>query len=142
MAGPTFTKINEGCTLTAKKDSRGWEIGYGCNRPDIVEGLVWTQEQADGQFEIDYASAEAHAIAVVGQEVWENLSSIRRAALIDAAYELGQAGLEQFHKMLAAIKINDWPIACQECLNSNYAENQVPLRAKRVAYMLLHDQWP
>lgn len=143
MDGLTFTKLNEGCTLTAKKDSRGWEIGYGHNSPSVHEGLVWTQEQADQQCEeIDYPEASGQAMVDVGQDCWETLSEVRRAALADMAYESGGQGLLEFHKMIAAIRAGNWYTACQECLQSRYAKAQVPKRAAKVASMLFHDQWP
>ena len=38
----------EGCELKAYLDGGGvWTIGYGSTGPDIIEGLVWTQEQAE-----------------------------------------------------------------------------------------------
>lgn len=41
-------KYAEGCKLTAYKDIVGiWTIGYGHTGPEVKEGLVWTQEQAE-----------------------------------------------------------------------------------------------
>lgn len=38
----------EGLRLEAYQDQVGvWTIGYGDTGPDIVQGVVWTQEQAD-----------------------------------------------------------------------------------------------
>lgn len=38
----------EGCRLKSYRCPAGiWTIGYGNTGPDVVEGLVWTQDQAD-----------------------------------------------------------------------------------------------
>lgn len=45
----------EGCRLTAYPDPATggdpWTIGYGATGPDITEGTVWTQQQADDDLE-------------------------------------------------------------------------------------------
>jgi lysozyme len=46
-------------------DGRPWTIGWGSTGPEIVKGLVWTQEQCDSRFEADvsrYAYEVARAI--------------------------------------------------------------------------------
>jgi len=49
--GLMVLKHFEGCELKAYPDpgSGGapWTIGYGCTGPDICEGLVWTQPEAE-----------------------------------------------------------------------------------------------
>lgn len=43
-----LVKRFEGCRLTAYQDAVGiWTIGYGSTGPNVREGLVWTQAQAD-----------------------------------------------------------------------------------------------
>lgn len=61
-AGLALLKLFEGCRLTAYQDQNGiWTIGYGHTGPEVVEGLVWTQEQADAQLALD-ASWAATAV--------------------------------------------------------------------------------
>ena len=44
----------EGCVLRAYKCPAGvWTIGWGATGPDIVEGLRWTQAQADDRLARD-----------------------------------------------------------------------------------------
>lgn len=46
--GIATLKMLESCKLTAYQCSAGrWTIGYGETGPNIVPGLVWTQQQAD-----------------------------------------------------------------------------------------------
>lgn len=41
-------KSFEGCRLQSYQDSGGvWTIGWGATGPDIKQGTVWTQDQAD-----------------------------------------------------------------------------------------------
>jgi lysozyme len=51
----------ENCVLTAYWDPYGkcWTIGWGHTGKDVYEGLVWTQEQADGARDHDILSADA-----------------------------------------------------------------------------------
>ena len=47
-AGLALTKAGEGLRLESYQDSGGvWTIGYGHTGPEVHEGLVWTQEQAE-----------------------------------------------------------------------------------------------
>ena len=58
-AGLSLIESFEECRLTAYQDQHGiWTIGWGHTGPEVVEGLVWTQEQADAQFAKDLIWAE------------------------------------------------------------------------------------
>ena len=139
--GRQYTQAFEGCTLTATKDTEGWEIGWGHNDPNVVPGLVWTQDQADRQFEADYTTAFQVAAEEVGLGTWYRLDPIRQAALTDMAYELGQPRFAEFQHMLAAVRASSWKMAHDQCLDSVYA-HQVPVRAGKNASVLLTGQWP
>lgn len=84
-----FVKNQEGCVLTAYPDpvSNGepWTIGYGATGPDIVQGTVWTQEQADTDLE--------SRLRTLGAEITGHLrvavNAYQMAALVDFAYNLG-----------------------------------------------------
>lgn len=42
----------EGCRLEAYRDQKEvWTVGYGCTGGNVVDGTVWTQEQAEGQLQ-------------------------------------------------------------------------------------------
>ena len=74
----------EGCKLKAYPDPKTggapWTIGYGHTGPDVHEGLVWTQKQADAAFIEDIAVFEdiaGWAIDVdVTQGQWDAFVSI------------------------------------------------------------------
>lgn len=141
MDGPTLTREYEGCDLVAKPDTRGFVIGWGHNGPDVFPRLVWSQDQADAAFVIDYAKAVAGATADVGNVVWNELDDVRQAVLADMSFELGAVGLKDFRRMIAAIASEDWPTAYDEMLASSYAV-EVPKRAKANAELLLTGTWP
>lgn len=55
----------EGCKLTAYRDGGGvWTIGWGHTGPDVHEGLIWTQAQADAALVTDLQTAAiaAHSL--------------------------------------------------------------------------------
>lgn len=82
-----FTKRWEGCKLTAYWDNAGsvWTVGYGATGPDIVEGTMWTQAQADADLR--------RRLAVIGSGIAAHapvqLTPNQMAALADFAYNEG-----------------------------------------------------
>lgn len=68
---------------------------------------------------------------------WKHLGAVRRAALIDVAYQLGCAGFSKFAKTIAALGAGDYQAAHDELLDSKYAKHDTPERAKRIAKMIL-----
>ena len=57
--GKALIQHFEGCKLKAYPDpgtgGAPWTIGWGTTGPDIHQGLIWTQAQADARFEADLA---------------------------------------------------------------------------------------
>jgi lysozyme len=87
----TITKQSEGCRLTAYQDSAGvWTIGWGHTGPEVNEGIVWTQEQADAQLLKDMALAEANVRSVVQIP----LNQDEFIALCDLAFNIGTGNLD------------------------------------------------
>ena len=136
--GESYTAGNEGCRLGAYQDTGGvWTIGYGVTGPEIGPGVVWTQRQADYEFMVRYASARLAASRVAGQ-CFAALAPWRQYALVDIAYECGQAGLAKFEKMLSAVRNEDWATASAECLDSELPRG----RAQKNAAALLTGESP
>lgn len=75
----------EGCRLVAYLcPARVWTIGWGATGPDVKQGVVWSQEQADARLEHDlgvYLSGSARLCPLVSDE--------RLGAIADFAYNLG-----------------------------------------------------
>lgn len=63
-------KFYESCRLKAYPDpgtgGAPWTIGWGHTGPEVVPGLVWTQEQADAQLLLDVASRESAVFSAFG----------------------------------------------------------------------------
>ena len=140
MDGRAWTQSFEGLTLVAKPDAKGmWVIGRGHDIPPSP-GRTCTIQDADTWFDIDYGEL---AIAAARRDVpnFDMLDPIRQAALVDMAFEDGQAGLAGFREMIAAIGKLDWTSTSAECLASLYAQ-QVPGRAHANARILLTGEWP
>jgi lysozyme len=89
-AGLKLTERFEECRLTAYQDIRGiWTIGWGHTGPDVYEGLVWTQEQADAQVLIDTQNAVNH----VNRDVTFAINQNEFDALVDFSYNAGCGAL-------------------------------------------------
>lgn len=61
------------------------------------------------------------------------LDKERKYALLDMCFQLGIDGLLGFKNMLSAMGRGDWECAARECLNSKYAKEDTPKRAKRIS---------
>lgn len=86
QAGLDLIKSFEGCKLTAYPDPGTggvpWTIGWGHTGPDVHEGLVWTQQQAEAQLAYDmvkYANQVTHALsgALTNQHQFDALVSFQ-----------------------------------------------------------------
>jgi lysozyme len=108
--GLALTEQFESCRLTAYRDSKGvLTIGWGHTGPEVTEGLVITQEQADEWMLSDVAGA-VHSVnsmvtAPVTQEEFD--------ALVDFTFN---AGCGHFHgsTMLALLNKGDYHGAAGE----------------------------
>lgn len=124
----------EGCELNAYPDplSGGdpWTIGYGHTGPEVHQGLVWTQDQADNQLATDISTVESQLD--VRAPWWRSLDDIRCEAVVCMAYQLGVSGFLAFHNMIAALQAHNWDSAADNALDSTWAR-QTPTRAKCVA---------
>lgn len=86
-----FIKSFEGCRLQSYKDQGGvWTIGWGSTGPSIVEGLVWTQDQADRDLATRVQKLEDQFHLYVTRN---SLSQDQVTALTDFAYNLGFGAL-------------------------------------------------
>lgn len=133
-AAVALLKVDEGYRQFVYIDTRGYEtIGYGFN---LKEGL--SQQECALILELRVQVLDAQ----LGQIPWySNLDQIRAAAILDLAYNLGVAGLLQFHNMIQALQAKSWKQASSELLSSQYA-TQVPNRCYRLAQILLTGQLP
>lgn len=113
-----YIKGIEKCKLVAYRDSKGvWTIGYGETGPDIVEGLTWTQEQADAGFLKRYMSFEDSVLRMVAPY---HLSELQIAALISFEYNVG-AGALWSSDILKFVRIHDYIKAVKAFMGYDHA---------------------
>ena len=85
-AGLDLIKSFEGCRLKAYKDIVGVvTIGYGATGPDIEDGMVWTQEQADERLARDLEKFCAGVEELVQVDINDN----QFASLVAFSYNVG-----------------------------------------------------
>lgn len=124
-------KKDEGCSLTAYKDTLGvWTIGYGHTGPEVHAGLVWKQEHADAELTGDIL---AHNYALLKALPWvPGLDPVRRRVLQNMCFNLGINGLLGFHNTLHFVQIGEYGEAADGMAASLWAK-QVKGRARRLA---------
>lgn len=84
--GLHLTELFEGDVLHAYKNTNDvWTIGYGHTGPDVHEGLVWTQQQADAALMKDIF----WATRVVNALVTASLTQNEFDALVDFVFNVG-----------------------------------------------------
>jgi len=128
-------KRDEGLRLTAYRDTVGkLTIGYGRNLDD--NGI--TQSEADMMLINDIASHED----LVHQFLpWtDSLDEVRRAVLVNMAFNVGVHSLLGFKQTLQAIHDGDYAAAAAMMLQSKWAE-QVGPRAYRLSRQMETGQW-
>src|SRR6266853_1409476 len=102
--------IAEGCKLQAYQDAVGvWTIGWGHTGPEVHEGLVWTQSQADSQLGLDMLVHYQELVSSYSRIV--DMSPARQAALLDFVYNegIGQFQSSTLRKDLLLGKLDDVP---------------------------------
>jgi len=89
QAGIDLIKEFESCELEAYPDKKTggdpWTIGWGATGPDIYEGVVWTQQQADERLERDVEAREA----IVNEAVTVDLTQGQFDAMVSIVFNVG-----------------------------------------------------
>lgn len=118
--GLALTKSFEGCKLESYKDSAGlWTIGYG-HRAGVIEGMVWTQEQADQQLADDIQWANA----VVNKDVTVDLNQNQHDALVDFCFNCGSGNFGE-STLLRLVNLEKFQLASEQFGVWVYAGGQV-----------------
>lgn len=122
-------KIDEGCRLTAYKDTVGvWTVGYG--HAHVAPGTVWTQAKAEAVLISDVTE---HNALLAEKLPWiAKLDPVRRRVLQNMAFNLGIAGLLGFKNTLEYVRTGQYDEAARNMLASKWAR-QVGNRAVRLA---------
>lgn len=101
----------------------------------------WPDDLIDLVFANDLRTADQACIAIFGAVEFAAFSAPRQGAFTDMAFEMGETGLREFERMIAAAQIGEWQTAAAEALASDWAA-QVPARAKQDATMIVSGEWP
>jgi lysozyme len=123
-----FLELHEGLRLKVYKCTAGKDtIAYGRNLNDRGVSV----EEADMMLANDIAEHEKWCSEQFSF-FWFDLNEARQAVLIDMTHNLGQSGLLQFKRFLAALSVGDYVTASKEMLDSRWAV-QVGQRAVRLS---------
>jgi lysozyme len=119
--GLAMTESFESCRLTAYQDVKGvWTVGWGHTGPEVVEGLVWTQSQADAALESDMA----YAVSKVNSMVTVELTQGQFDALVDFAFNCG-CNAEKGSTLLKLVNQGDMDAAANEFEKWDHASGKV-----------------
>ncbi len=119
--GLRLTKQFESCRLTAYRDVKGiLTIGWGHTGPEVVEGLVWTQEQADQALYDDTMDAQDCVNAVVKVPLTQGEFD----ALVDFTFNAGRTAFKG-STMLALLNQSNYHGAAGEFEKWDHASGKV-----------------
>lgn len=123
--------LDEGYCSHLYKDSKGFNtIGYGFNLDKIQ------MPQDVSSLWLDHIINDTEYTLSKALSFWNDLDPVRKAVLINMAYNLGITGLLAFHQMLEYLAKKDYISAEKEMANSKW-NNEVSLRAFRLRRMML-----
>ena len=126
-----LVKLHEGLRLLPYRCTAGkLTIGWGRNLDDRGIDL----DEAEYLLRKDLLLAEKDAKTFAG-EGWNSLSEVRKAVLIDMAFNLGSSRLSAFKKFKASLDGRDYERAAKEMLDSRWAV-QVGRRATKLSEMM------
>ena len=121
LKGLALIKSFEGCKLDSYQDSVGvWTCGYGTTGPDIVEGITFTQAQAERRLMDSLDSVEQ----CVERHVTATLTQNQFDALCAFVYNVGCVAFSG-STMLKKVEAGDFVQAAQEFQRWNRAGGNV-----------------
>src|SRR5208283_2838357 len=120
---------DEGCMYEPYQDTLGnWTIGIGHKiLPEESFLAPITDSQANGICAADIAAKQVELEAL---EWYNALDQVRQAAITNMAFNIGTAGVCEFHNMITCLQNSDWLGASDQALFSTWAK-QVGARAVR-----------
>lgn len=119
-------------------------IGYGRNLEDApLTGAEWRELWNRGDIAVSLSREGAErllrsALARLERQCethfdfWHALNDARQNVLVEMAFQLGFDGLRGFRRMLAALRRHDYAGAAREGLDSKWAREDSPARARRL----------
>lgn len=123
----TQLRVDEGFRSRPYRDTVGkLTIGYGRNLDDV--GI----SRSEGEYLLRNDVEEVIDQLKSTFGFWDDLSELRKAVLINMAFNLGFDGLMGFHNTLKHIRAGEFEDASEHMLHSKWAR-QVGARADRLA---------
>ena len=147
--------IHEGIVLNVYQDHLGINtVGIGRNLDDrgITDGeLLFMNKTIDDVYDNGLTEEEAYYlcmndIAIVEKELLDSkpivnqLSAVRQMVLVDMAFNMGVPRLKLFKNMWLAIEKVNYPLACEEMIDSRWA-SQVGNRAMKLSLAMKNGEW-
>ena len=147
--------IHEGIVLNVYQDHLGINtVGIGRNLQDrgITDGeLSYINKTMDDIYDSGLTEEEAYYlcmndIAIVEKELLENkpivnqLNAVRQMVLVDMSFNMGVPRLMKFVNMWLAIEKVNYPLACEEMIDSRWA-SQVGNRAMKLSLAMKNGEW-
>lgn len=121
QAGLDLIKSFEGCRLKAYKDVIGvWTIGVGHTGPEVVEGLIWSPEQANEALAQDLVKFEEGVSNLLTAAPTPNQFS----AMVAFAFNVGLANLKS-STLLRCFNKHNAEGAAGEFLKWDHADGRV-----------------
>jgi len=129
----TLSIQNEGLRYSAYQDSLGfWTIGIG----RLIDGRRGGRLSPDEVIYL-YEHDLDDVLADLSTFSWfAPLSPVRQRAVCDLRFQLGPAGLRDFHQMIDALTWGNLPSAAQHLRHSKLGREQAPQRTAQTAQML------
>lgn len=133
MSAKDLIKKHEGFDSFAYKCTSGkWTIGYGRNI-DRAGGRGISAIEAEYLLDNDLSQITTELTKTF--DWFAGLGHIRKAAIIDMAYQLGMAGFKGFKQTIALLSIGNFEKASEQMLLSKWAK-QTPERAKDISSII------
>jgi lysozyme len=140
-AGLSVKKYFESCKLEAypdpgSKDGHPWTIGWGHTGPEVVKGLVWTQQKADDTLIKDSGRFEI----VVNKYVKVTLTQGQFDALVLFVFNVGEDAFRN-STLLRKLNVREYTDAANQFLKWIYNDGKVMLGLvrRRTAERALYD---
>jgi len=126
-----YIEKNEGYKSRVYKDHLGHEtigIGFKLNELDLSknESLSILNRKIN---QLDIILHQKY-------KWWKNANQSVKIVVFDMCYQMGPYGFSKFKKMIGHIENKDYKNASKELLDSKYAKEQTPNRAKRNSKIL------
>ena len=113
-------------------------VGHKLTEREVLQGLSEISlEQAGYLLHMDIGIAMNGCASIFGRDRFDAMLEARQRALVNMCFQLGTQGLSNFRRMIDAIMGGLWHVAFAEALDSKWARQDSPGRARRVAEMFL-----